>query len=45
MARRHLERRRSSESIESADLANEAYLKLERAVSKGMGWLNDGQGE
>jgi RNA polymerase sigma-70 factor (ECF subfamily) len=31
IARRHLERRRAGESLESAALANEAYLKLVRA--------------
>jgi RNA polymerase sigma-70 factor, ECF subfamily len=31
LARRHLLRRRAGESIESAALANETYLKLERA--------------
>ena len=31
IARRHLERRRAGESLESAVLANEAYLKLVRA--------------
>jgi len=31
IARRHLERRRAGESLESAGLANEAYLKLVRA--------------
>ena len=31
IARRHLERRRPGESLESAALANEAYLKLVRA--------------
>jgi RNA polymerase sigma factor (TIGR02999 family) len=31
IARRHLERRRTGESLESAALANEAYLKLVRA--------------
>ncbi len=31
IARRHLDRRRPAESVESASLANEAYIKLARA--------------
>lgn len=31
IARRHLDRRRAGESVDSADLASEAYLKLVRA--------------